>query len=521
MLQRLDARVVYPENALYLDYIAGRAQAASFFSHPLLGFEQALAGRRQADYPREEVCDLLRRHNAALGADSAALEGIEALRSPATFCVISGQQAGFLGGPAYTTYKIVTTVWLAHYLARHLDVRIVPLFWLASHDHDFTEINHTYLLQEDGEVGKVAFEWSQQGQPIADLPITDAVSDAYREYCDRLPPGPHYEAARRLFAAEQGEDYCRWHARIWARLFSERGLVIVDPSVLSSPARGFYHTALTKREEIQSGLEASAADLREAGYEATLSPQRAGRLYTLGPDGRRIRVEDPSAHLVSVLATPERYSADAALRPLLADTLFPVVASVLGPGEIAYHAALKPLYALFGLAQPLAFPRKSLTVIDKDQAGLIDRCGTSAATILGGGFDAKRCLRDRASGGMRASFAGAREAIDRAMEPLRPLLASLDPGLERTWRQTKDTSLRRLDDLERRAVRAELARLGLSAGVVRRLQNALRPRGRPQERVFPLPHFINRHGAAFVDTLFSIGGIDDFGHQVIIAEEEE
>jgi len=520
VLQSLDARVVYSDNALYLDYIAGQGKAVSFFSHPPLGFEEALAARRQVEYPREEVCDLLQEYNTGLGAESAALEGIEALRSQAAFCVISGQQAGFLGGPVYTLYKIITTIWLAKYLERQLRERVVPAFWLASEDHDFAEINHAFVLKQDGEVGRVAFEWTGQGRPIADLPISDGVLHAYHAYFDQLIPGPHYETARELFAAKSEEDYCSWHARIWARLFSGRGLVVVDPSILRAPAGGFFHAALTKREEIKAGLETVAAGLREAGYEPALSPQKAGRLYTLDSDRHRIRVEDPSAHLASVRKVPERYSADAALRPLLADTLFPSIASVLGPGEIAYHALLRPLYALFELPQPLVFPRKSCTVIGKDQGELISRCGTSAATILSGGFDAKQCLRDLASGELQAPFADAREAITRALEPLRAPLEGLDPGLQRTWQQTRDTSLRRLDDLERRAVRAELARRGLSAGLLQRLQNALRPRGRPQERVFPLPHFINRHGPTFVDTLFSIGELDDFTHQMITLEAD-
>jgi len=520
VLQSLDAQLVYPENGLYLDYIAGQGKAASFFSHPPLGFEEALASRRQVEYPREEVCDLLQEYNAGLQAESAALAGIEALRSPAAFCVISGQQAGFLGGPVYTLYKITTTIWLAHYLERHLKRTVVPAFWLASEDHDFAEINHAFLLKRDGEVGRVSFEWTGQGRPITDLPISDEVLSACRAYFDQLPHGSHYETARQLYAAKPEEDYCSWHARIWSRLFSGRGLVVVDPSILRAPARAFFHAALTKRKEIQAGLEAAAARLREAGYDPALSPQRAGRLYTLDSDGRRIRVEDPRVHLASVQKAPERYSADAALRPLLADTLFPVVASVLGPGEIAYHAMLKPIYSLFSLPQPVVFPRKSYTVVAREEGNLISRCETGVAEILAGEFDPKQCLRRLTSHRLREQFETAREGISRSLEPLQPPLAGLDPGLQRTWQQTRVASLRGLDNLEKRAVRAELARRGLSASLLQRLQNALRPRGRLQERVFPAPHFINRHGASFVDTLFSIGEMGDFSHQLIPMEEE-
>jgi len=515
VLQRLDARVVYPENKLYLDYITNQGKASSFFSHPPLGFEAALAARREVEYPREEICDLLQAYNERLQADSAALEGIAALQSPSTFCVISGQQVGFLGGPVYTLYKIVTTIWLAHYLARHLKVRVVPVFWLASHDHDFTEINHAYLLKRDGEVGKIAFEWLQQGRPIADLPITEEVLAAFGKYFDELPAGPHHGVVKETFAPKPQENYCTWHARIWSRLFSNRGLVLVDPSMLHEPARAFFHTALKRQEEIQTCLKETAVHLRKAGYEPALSPGRAGRLYTLDSDERRVRVEDPLAHLAGVQEQPERYSTDAALRPLLADSLLPVVASVLGPGEIAYHAVLKPLYSLFCLPQPLLFPRKSYAIIGRDEARLITHCGTSVSEILTGQFDVQDCLRGLAPTELKRRFEKAREAISQALEPLRASLAALDPGLESTWQQTRTTSLRKLDDLERRAIRAELAKRGLSPRLLQRLQNALRPRGKPQERVFPLPHFINRHGPAFVDTLFSTGELDDFTHQVM------
>lgn len=519
MLKRVDPQLIYPENKLYLDYIAGQGAAISFFTHPLMEFEAAAAARRKQEYPREQVCGLLRSYNAGLQADPTSLEAVEALSSESTFCVIGGQQVGFLGGPVYTLYKIVTTIRLADYLEKRLGVKVVPLFWLASDDHDFTEINRAYLLKRDGEVGAVRFEWKEQGRPIADLPVTDEVLAAYHTYFDELPCGPHYEVARQLFAPAPQEDYCGWHARLWSRLFSSRGLVLVSPTLLRGPARFFFRAALSNREEIERCLQDVAVSLQAAGYPPTLSPERAGRLYTFAANGRRIRVEDSSTHLAKVNEQPERYSTDAALRPLLADSLLPIVASVLGPGELAYHAMLRPLYSLFCLPQPLLFPRTSCTVIAPDEADLIARCSTSAFSILTGEFDAQH-LRRLASKNLQAEFAKGREAISRALEPLQAPLGTLDPGLARTWRQTRATSLHALDDLEQRAIRVELAKRGISPGLFQRLQNALRPRNRPQERVFPLPHFVNRHGLAFVDTLFSIGKLGDFAHHLITWEDD-
>ncbi len=518
MLDNLDAQTIYPENGLYLDYISNQGTAASFFSHPPLGYAAALAARREVDYPREEICNLLETYNVCLQADPVALENIAALRQRSVFCVIGGQQAGFLGGPVYTLYKIITTIRLAELLERELHVKVVPLFWLASDDHDFTEINRGYLLKQDGEVGAVSFAWEERGRPISDLPLTEDVLHSYQTYFDTLPASPNCSSVKKLFAPQPKENYCAWHARIWLRLFSNRGLVLVDPSVLRSPASTFFRTVLEEQEAIQQHLREAATSLSDAGYEPALSPDRAGRLFTLDSDGRRVRVKAPFDHLPEVMKHPERYSADVALRPLLSDTLLPSVASVLGPGEIAYHAMLKPLYRLFRLPQPVLFPRKSYTVLAQKEADLIARYGTSVAAILSRTFNAKQALHELAPKELKSRFSTARETTVQAFVPLRALLGEIDPSLEKRWEKARTSSLHNINRLENRAIRAELAKRGLGAWELQQVCNALLPRGRPQERVFPLPYFINRYGPEFVDRLFSMGRVDDFSHHVITLE---
>lgn len=521
MIERIDAGTLYPERRLYLDYIAGRGTASSFFTHPIAGFAQALEARSRVDYPRGAICDRLYEYNTRFASDPAVLASITDLRARSTFCVISGQQVGFLGGPVYTTYKIITTIRLAASLEERLGVRVVPLFWLADEDHDFTEINHAYVLKRDGEVGAIRFEWEGRGRPIADLPLSDEICSVFGEYFDVLLPGPHHALTRELFAPKKGEDYSGWHARLCAQFFSKQGLVLVGPSLLRASGRVFFRTALKRRPEIQDCLERTAERLRAAGYSPALSPAQAGGLYTFDAAGRRVRVGDPRSHLLTVDEHPERYSPDVALRPLLADALLPILASVLGPGEITYHAMLKPLYSLFDLPQPICFPRKGFTVLTRTEAELVSRFGTSVEAILSGTFTSKEALRARAPHEVRERFAEAREAIGKDLEPLRTTVTDLDPTLERSWAGTRAVSLQAIDRLERRALRAGLAKHGLSLGAFQRLRNSLLPRKRPQERVFPLPHFINRHGPGFVDRLLSLTELDNHYHRVVTWEDDD
>lgn len=130
-------------------------------------------------------------------------------------------------------------------------------------------------------------------------------------------------------------------------------------------------------------------------------------------------------------------------------------------------------------------------------------------------------MRSLAPPGLQERFAEAREAIIEDLTSLRSVVALLDPSLERSWEGTRAASLRAVDRLESRALRAASAKHGLSAGTFQRLRNAILPRGRPQERVFPLPYFINRHGPRFVERLFSAGELDNFSHCVVTWEDDD
>lgn len=492
----------FSDNKLYLDYISGSGAATDFFTHPPGAFEAALIARRDYPYPRGQIARALHAYNAHLGAHPRALCNATAIGAPDTFAVIAGQQAGFLGGPAYTAYKIATTVRLAAYLERQFGTRFVPIFWLAGEDHDLDEINHAYFIRDDGEVGHVRFEWAGRGRPVEAMPITAQVRRAFAEYMAHLPDGARRERCARLLAFQSGDDYCTWNARIWSRLFSSYGLVIVEPRVLRPMGGEFLRRALEHDREIHHRLDKVAERLRAAGYEPTL-PSHAGRPYTFDGAGRRVRVQEPTAHVVTAYAHPERYSTDAALRPLFADAMLPVVADVLGPGETAYHAMLKPLYELFAIPQPLIFPRRSYTFISAHDAERLALYRVDVEQVLTGRVDTDEAFAALMPPHERAQFDRARRGIADALAPLRPYLEDLDPGLGKTWAQTLAGAMRSLDKLQKRAMRAKMSRAGLSRRELRALQNLILPRGRLQERVLPLAHFLCRHGRHFMDAILA------------------
>jgi bacillithiol biosynthesis cysteine-adding enzyme BshC len=521
VIDRIDPRMLpaMAGNRLYLDYLAGTDRALRFYSHPPRGWGE-LDERRGHRYPRAAVAGCLAEYNRQLGAGARALSNIEALTDDGTLCVITGQQAGFLGGPAYTTYKIVTVIRLAAHLEQVLQARVVPVFWLASEDHDFYEINHAYFPKRDGEIGRVHFGWSERGRPVADLPVTERVQQAYDAFFEGFAPGPYWNEVKDRFAFQPGEGFAAWGARTWSQLFAEHGLIVVEPHVLRPAMADLFAFALEHVVEIERGLNQVAEQLRDQGYAPALTSERAGWLYTCDASGRRVRVEDIEAALSQVREHPERFSTDAALRPLFADAVLPVAASALGPGEIAYQAMLKPLYELFEVPQPVLFPRKNYTVLSSRHVERLDRYRVRVEALLTASLDKGAILNRLVPASDRQTFAAARQGLHESMASLRSHLLEVDPSLDRMWERTVSRLAQGLDKLESRTFKARTRQMGFCKGELQALSNLVLPRGRLQERVLPLPYLMNLYGPRFLSALFSAGELEDFSHHVLVLEED-
>lgn len=507
--------------ALVLDYLAGKRTALDFYTHGPLDFSPAFQARCSAEYPRAALATTLLDYNRALGAHPNALANAVALRDADTFCVVAGQQAAFLGGYAAITYKIITLIRLALHLQERFHKRVLPLFWLATEDHDFGEINHADYPRADGEIGRVSFGGAQSGRPISDLAVGPQIWRAFDAYFEAMPATPEREPLKERCAPRADENYCSWHARLWSQLFSVHGLLLVEPRHLRPLAGDFFDFALRNSGDIRRLLDETAVRLSAAGYTSALTSAQTGTLYTFDAAGQRVRVNADPVHLDAARAQPERYSTDVALRPLLADRILPVLANVLGPGELAYQGMLKPLYAHFGIAQPLLFPRKRYTLLSRQTAERLSAYKTSARALLTAPeVDFSALVRALLPPSDLETFAEARRDMEAAFVPLRRHVTDLDPGLVKTWQQTLRGSLRNLEKLEERAVRARLSQMGVSKGELRLLCNRLLPRAVLQERVFSLPYLLLKFGPQLIETLFFAGKLTDFSHHILTVEVE-
>ena len=498
---------VYGGSRFYVDYLAGRADR--YFTHPAGDAAAALRSRQAANGPRAELAGVLCEYQHALGAPEAAQAAARALGEAGTLCVHTGQQAGFMGGPAYTLYKIVTAIRLAARYQEEFGRRCVPVFWLASEDHDLGEIDHAHFLAGDGNVGRVRFQWPGAGRPISDLPVTDEVREAARQYFARMGGAPFAAAAAKLFAP-QGGGFARSIAAALARLFGSQGLVVLEPHLLRPLFPEFFSRAVGAAGDVRRKLRAAAAALTGDGYPVPLDPERAGTLFhTSG--GPRVRLADGA-----VTPPVGELSTDAALRPVLADLALPSLATVLGPGEVAYQAMLRGLYELFDVPQPLVAARKSYTLVDAASAAALEHYDLVPAQIVGPEFSVRAAFSDAVPASERARFAAVRDRLRDLWSPLEGHVAAVDPNLARTWERSLGHARLALDRLEDRTARALMSRRGAARQQLQALRGLVWPRGRLQERVLPVAHFVSHYGPALPEALLAACDPAEPDHEILV-----
>ncbi len=501
------------DGSILPDYAEMDRNALSFFAGSPLDFESSLSMGGTGYFRREDAAASLVEYNTGLCAGEKAITNAAAIADAGTFCVITGQQAEFLGGPVFTAYKIITAIRLARYLSETYGIRAVPVFWIASEDHDFHEINRVYYQKPDGEIGKITFPWARTGNSLYDLPLDAHQIQAFHTYLQHLDSDTSAGYIRSIYKPKGETEYCSWQAGIWSSLFERYGLVIADPRCFRPYAGIFYSAVFSRQEAIRKAISEAGEAMAQAGYRPALTNEQTGMLYTYDGTGRRVRIDDRFDHQALVYTRPSTYSTDVAIRPVLADAALPVAASVLGPGELQYMAQLREVYRLLEVPQPVIFPRKSYTVLSKRDLKLCEKYGVDPGDILLGKSHLQELIP--IDDHLSEQFEKARSRIEEALSPLRPQLAEIDPNLVKTWTRTLDTLMFRLRDLEYRTQNAVSSQKGYEKRELRAFINRIRPLHSLQERIFPLPHFFNRNGTDFLENIMKHGELNLFEHIIL------
>lgn len=506
---------------LYLAYLQHAPAVRAWYPHaPRTG---TLLER--TDYPperREQVAAILEAQNRSWEAGEATFKNIERLRQGAPV-IVTGQQVGLFGGPLYSVLKAVTAIKLAE---QH---KAVPIFWLATEDHDLAEVSFTNVLSPAHDLRKLSLHAKDEGLRVGDVKLPPGITELTAELKDFFGSNEVTELLARCYAP--GTTFADAYAQLFAHLFREFGLILIDnrDPQLHKIAAPVFTKAAAHAIPLNQALQRRSQELQAAGFHAQVHVENSSTLLFHHQNGRRVavKIEGDSFHAgksdwsatdlaKEVQRSPENFSANALLRPVVQDYLLPTTAYVGGAAEIAYFAQSEVLYReLLGRVTPV-LPRGSATLIEPGVARLLEKFHLGPLDAFVPTEQLRMTIAARAlPKGVQHSFDDVREKVEASLAKLEREVGQVDPTLLGAAENAGKKMRYQLRRLSERAARAHLRKQAEMDRQLRRLSNSLHPNDNLQERELGSMYFLAKDGIGLLKTLHAALRTDTAGHQLI------
>jgi bacillithiol biosynthesis cysteine-adding enzyme BshC len=463
----------------------------------------------------EALADALERQSVIFGAGPATLANIEKIRSGAR-AVVTGQQVGLFGGPLLTLLKASTAIARAKQATVATGIDHVPIFWLATEDHDLEEVDQVSLLTKTSvEKLSLGARFPHKDVPVGDVILDGHIDGLLGQASDLLGHAPICDLLRECYSYQPGNDngptFGSAFARWMTRLFAEHGLIVMDAAgrdfhLLGAKTLGY---AIEHAEELEAALLARSAELEVAGYHAQVLVKSGGSLLFLvsdlagnpGVKTRHALRRTPegtwkagagssaqsytSADLLAILdETPERLSPNALLRPVFQDTILRTTAYVGGPAEVAYFAQSALIYERILNRVTPVLPRLSATLIEPAIAAIMTQHEVSLPDAMRPTDELAQRLGARAMPiEAKRRLATAGNALDEALQAAQDYLGTLDASLGRSAEISASKMRYQMGRLRRLAATSELHKEASLRKHAEAMTLHLFPEGHPQERV--------------------------------------
>lgn len=508
---------------LFEDFVYHFDRVARFYGHRPNAPESMRDAAAELQYPddrRAALVEALRQQNG----DSPSLR---ALAQPGTVAVVTGQQVGLFSGPAYTIYKALTAVRIAERLCAQ-GLPAVPVFWLATEDHDFAEVDHSWVFDSDHQPACLRASANPvPQQPVGGIHLRDVPLEALRNALSSFPFGQDVVAeVARAYTPERSMGVS--FRELLKSLLSKFDLLYLNP--LEEPVRRLaaplLREAVRAAPQLKTQLLERDAELRAAGYHTQVHLEQHTSLVFLMQGDRRVTLRTQNG---DYLAKDSRYSAqelmdraeqlspNALLRPVMQDYLLPTVAYVGGPAELAYFAQAQAIYQNLLGHMPVVVPRAGFTLLDARAGKLLTRYEVSWPVV----FEGEEGIRDRIAKRLVPPQLQetAREIlteVDGALDRYTTTLTGFDPTLVAALAKSKQKILYQFSKIERKTAHEAIRRNDRARNDAAFLAGSLYPNRHLQERLYTILPFLAQHGPGLIDTLSDHIQLDCPDHQILV-----
>jgi bacillithiol synthase len=508
-------------SALFADVLYRPDIAGRFYHHPFRDLGAFRAVAHDLDFPPERRAALV----AALRETNPPGASLDRLSQPGAVAVVTGQQVGLFSGPAYTVYKALHAAKLAEWLTAN-GIPASPVFWLATEDHDFAEVNHVWVFDAGHRPVKLEMRRSASAQPVGGVALVDPPVEELRAALSGLPSGEEV-AALVADCYRAGDTMGSAFGKLLRRLTADYDILQLDPMrpAFRALAAPVLRAAVAAAPELSARVLERNRELAAAGYHAQVHVEEQTSYFFLLENGKRLALRRHGREYIlngrrltseELMERAESLSPNALLRPVVQDSMLPNVASILGPAETAYLAQSEAIYSTLLGRMPVAIPRAGFTIVDAGSQKLLERYGLR----LGDFFAGEEGLRAQIAGKLvPPSLAGAmRDAasgVESAIERLRGEMAGFDPTLVRAL----DTSTRKiryqLGKIERKAGREAMRRDSRAAQHAQSLYSLIYPERHLQERLYSFLPLLAKHGMGLTARVYEAIQLDCFDHQLL------
>lgn len=530
------------QSKLFLDYLRDPHSLKRYYPNAVISHSDisAFIPEVLANYrtDRNALCDALTEINSEIGVSKKTLENIKLLHVADTVAVVTGQQAGLFTGPLYTIYKALSAIKMAEYLNAK-GSKAVPVFWVATEDHDFDEVSRTFFIDNSGELIETDYQPNDyvKNSSVGNIKIDASISESIDEILSVIPQSNFSADVRDSIknAWSDGTLFGTAFAKNLANILGKFGLIFVDPmhKGLKSLAAPIYVDVIQKSAEIVANIRRKGSELESDGFHAqVLVEEDYFPLFRHDDNGRRIALRKSGDNIYSAkdenrgfsLAElteiakddPQRFSPGVMLRPVVQDYLFPTVCYFGGAAEIAYFAQNSEAYRILGRPITPILHRQSFTVVDAKHRRTLDKFVLELSDLFVG-FEKtlENIGRKQLSDETAKLFAEAEERINAELDRLDQNLSQIDRTLAENLAKRRQKIIYHISALNKRANLAAIRKDETIERQIRSAFDALLPKGQLQERVLNVNSLLNKYGPYFIDWVYEAIDLSDKDHRIV------
>jgi len=536
--------VVLPSiNKFASDYMKGLPLVQDFFHYDLREvnvYEKRYYELMERPYNRKGLVETIELYMAKFGISKEVRFNLERLKDDDAVVVIGGQQAGLLTGPLYTIHKVISIIKLAKEQERMLQKPVIPVFWIAGEDHDIDEINHVFVEHDEVYKKKTYHSFLQSKLMVSDVELNQEMMDKWLEEVFLCLDETEYsnvlldKLKSYVKAASSITDFFSY---IINELFGHYGLLLVDSA--DKGFRGiqseFFETLILQHQKINQAVRNQQEKIRNNGYASVIEmDSNNANLFYYDQSDRLLLEFDEEANLFKgknstlqfskddllelARKQPENLSNNVVTRPMMQEHLFPVLAFISGPGEMAYWSELKQAFEQIQMKMPIIVPRMNLTIVEKKiNKDLIDvDIDIYEALVQGTEQAKKRFLAVVADESLNELYIKMEQQFSHNHQLFTQAAKMVDPSLAPLLKKNALIIQKQMQFINEKLQQSVEHKHQQTIMKYQRIENALRPLNGPQERTLNIFYFLNRYGQGFIDDLMDLDLVANPYHKIIM-----